>query len=265
MQGSSFYRFRLGKLEAISEAQAESQKLLVADSWLVEDGRVRSLQRHFDRFSGWVRASSKIPEDELETFLGAAKELLPESGRWFPRIELAEPISGGLELRFRTRPAAEPWTRAILWVDTAPDSRANPWVKGPDLSHCMQLRRKAQLHGASEAVLVNQSNEVLEGALSSIIWWEKDVLCLPEADLPWLPSITRDELLQIAKSLGTEIKFTRATVAEVAQRETWILSSLQGFCPVEQWLGFEPVPIRQDRLSNFQRRLRLFEHSELSR
>jgi hypothetical protein len=47
-----FYRLEAGELKPVIESFSDVQ-LRVADSWLVEDGRVRSLNAHFERFGSW--------------------------------------------------------------------------------------------------------------------------------------------------------------------------------------------------------------------
>ena len=47
-----------------------------------------------------------------------------------------------------------------LWSLDEPDPRVDYQVKGPDLSVCQKLRRKANLHGADEAVILDAHGNV---------------------------------------------------------------------------------------------------------
>jgi branched-subunit amino acid aminotransferase/4-amino-4-deoxychorismate lyase len=101
----------------------------------------------------------------------------------------------------------------------------------------MQLRRKAIVHGADEAVLVTADGFISEGALSALVWWQGDVLCAPDQEIPWIDSVTRREVFDIAKALGLEARLVKARPADLAGLEVWGLSSLQGIRPVADWVN----------------------------
>jgi branched-subunit amino acid aminotransferase/4-amino-4-deoxychorismate lyase len=109
--------------------------LRAADSWLVVDGRVRAVPAH---------------------------------GRWFPRIELRE--DGELAVLVRPAPAREP--SVVASIADVSDPRRSPRRKGPDLDRLAALRERAAAHGAGEAVLVDTDGRLLEGAFTSLLWWE---------------------------------------------------------------------------------------------
>ena len=48
-----FYRLESCELKPVIDSTSEVQ-LKVADSWLVDEGRVRSLSAHLERFGAWV-------------------------------------------------------------------------------------------------------------------------------------------------------------------------------------------------------------------
>lgn len=234
--------------------------LAVADSWLVEDGRVRNLEEHYRRFSAWVSESIECPE--LEQFCEAVTTEIPRSGRWFPRIELllnAETSQN--QLVFRLREAPEQIDSMTLWSYSEPDPRVNPLVKGPDLSLGLQMRRAAQMHGADEAVILNSEGYILEGALSALVWFRDDVLCAPGNDLPWIPSITRMEVFAIAEQMGLATRTEKVKPADLVDLEIWGLSSLHGIRPVDNWidLGGPVGPPRH--LEAFSKRLRMLSTS----
>jgi len=255
---AQFFRFYGGSLNQISEPGVEVQ-LAVADSWLVEAGRVRNLNAHFERFARWVLAVDAAAEPQLADFFDAVESMLPLEGRWFPRIEFHAEAPQGSRLHFRLRTAPELAPTVSLWAYVDGDTRQNPRVKGPDLSFGMQLRRKAQVHGADEAVFVTRDGFVNEGALSALVWWRGDVLCSTSNQLPWLPSITRDEVFGLARDCGNTTQLELATPQSLAGLEVWALSSLQGVRPATSMIiGDDLVEFAAPkRADGFQKRLKM--------
>ena len=244
-------QFSAGKL--IETPITLNTELLVAGSWLVEEGRARSLGRHFERFSNWV--DGRVSQVELEAFFDAVREAIPKQGSWFPRIELHGGVSNSLHLRLREAP--EQLGAATLWTFNEPDPRINPSVKGPDLALGMQLRRRANMLGADEAVIVDQAGYVCEGALSSLVWWRGETLCAPNSETAWLESVTREEVFAIAEQMGLATRTEKAKPADLVETEVWMLSSLQGIRPVTNWLELGGPLAQPTHVEAFNKRLRL--------
>lgn len=236
-----FWRFRGGQLTRVDEQL--NSTLSVADSWLVQDGQCRSLDLHLQRFAGWASAAG-IESDELGSFFSEALEVIPKFGSWFPRLEARFDQPVGDQLFFRLRPAPELTESVSLWTLPEADPRSNPKVKGPDLSLCQQIRRAANLHGADEAVLLDELGFIADGALSSIVWWRSNQLCGPDDSTDWLPSITRTEVFELAIQAGYTVKEERAKPADLSGCEVWSLSSLQGIRPVIAWGQIALGPVR---------------------
>ncbi|MDE2591261.1 MAG: aminotransferase class IV [Actinomycetales bacterium] len=233
MDFGTFYQFVDGQL--IQVAENAEVELAVADSWLVEDSAVRNQRLHFNRFLEACLVQPLAPSEEtFEAFFHAVLAQIPSTGRWFPRIEFHAEKADPLFLKLREAPAQ--LGNAVLWTLLEPDPRSSPTIKGPDLSLCMQLRRKAQMHGADEAVLLGVHGDVAEGALSSLVWWQGNILCAPDDSTEWLDSVTRREVLEIASQLGVETKLVRSKPLDLVDCEVWLLSSLHGIRPVERWL-----------------------------
>lgn len=232
-------------------------QLDIADSWLVEDGRCRSLGSHFDRFRAWTEIQSPDALPFLEGFFSAVTEAIPLEGRWFPRIELhgEQPVNQQLHLRLREAP--EQLGDAILWTYGEPDPRENVSIKGPDLSIGMQLRRRANIMGADEAVILDRDGYICEGALSSLVWWRGDVLCGPNQETPWLDSITRRDVFAIAEQMGLATRTERVKPADLVETEVWMLSSLQAIRPVTNWLELGGPLATPTHVEAFNKRLRL--------
>jgi branched-subunit amino acid aminotransferase/4-amino-4-deoxychorismate lyase len=210
--------------------------LLAADSWLVIDGHARAVDRHWARFSAACGDQGVAPE-ALATFRARVERAVPAYGRWFPRIELRE--DGKLAVLVRPSPAREP--TVVAWVADVPDPRRSPRRKGPDLDRLAALRERAAAHGAGEAVLADADGRLLEGAFTSLLWWEGDTLCVVPDDAPILPGITRALLIELASERDTPVVQRRPAPEELVDRETWLVSALHGVRTVARWAGGTPA------------------------
>jgi branched-subunit amino acid aminotransferase/4-amino-4-deoxychorismate lyase len=121
----------------------------------------------------------------------------------------------------------------------------------------VELRSLAQAQGADETILLNEHGEISEGALSSLVWWRGDVLCAPGNEIPWLESVTRQEIFQIAESMGIETRFEHAIPEELVGLELWLLSSLQGIRTVKSWVGMSDNFAQGQNVTSFEKRLKL--------
>ncbi|HKF92334.1 MAG TPA: aminotransferase class IV [Acidimicrobiia bacterium] len=224
--------------------------LLAADSWLVDDGRVRAVDRHWARFSATCREHGVEPQ-ALAAFRAEAERALPVGGRWFPRIELRE--DGELALQVRPAPPREP--TVVAWIADVPDPRRAPRHKGPDLERLAALRERAAAHGADEAVLCDTGGRLLEGAFTSLLWWESETLWAVPDDAPVLPGITRGLLLELARERDTPVAQRRPAPQELAGRETWLVSALDGIRAVTRWAKRGPRAGDAPRAATWQRLL----------
>jgi branched-subunit amino acid aminotransferase/4-amino-4-deoxychorismate lyase len=209
-----------------------------ADSWLVVDGHARAVDRHWARFS----AACGL---DLTEFRAEVERAIPASGRWFPRVELHDDC----ELAFHVRPAPPREPTVTAWVADE-DPRRHPRIKGPDLERLAALRERAAAHDAQEAVIADADGRLLEGAYTSLLWWEGETLCAVPDDAPILPGITRALLIELA---GT-VELRRPAPRELAGRETWLVSALHGIRAVTRWAG-GPEPGEAVRAAAWQRRL----------
>lgn len=213
---------------------------VVTDSWLVTDGFVRALDAHRARFEESVRAMARGPAP-TEAFWARLADVLPREGDWFPRVELD--ASGTLGVRVRPGPALG--REVTLW-EAGEDPRSHPEVKGPDLPVLTGLRDAAVERGADEALLT-RGGDVVEGSTTSLLWWDKDILCTPDPALPALPGVTAGLVLAEAESRGIRIEHRRARPAELRDTEVWTLNALHGLRPVTAWVGSprRSVPVRR--------------------
>jgi branched-subunit amino acid aminotransferase/4-amino-4-deoxychorismate lyase len=225
-------------------------ELLAADSWLVDDGRVRAVERHWARFSATCREHAIEPE-ALSALRADVERALPGRGRWFPRIELRE----DRDLAFRVRPAPPREPTVVAWIADVPDPRRAPRHKGPDLERLATLRERAAAHGAGEAVLSDAGGRLLEGAFTSLLWWEGETLCVVPDDAPILAGVTRGLLVEIAREQGTPVAHRRPAPHELADRETWLVSALHGIRAVTRWAAGGPRAGGAPRAARWQRLL----------
>ena len=224
--------------------------LLAADSWLVADGRARAVERHWARFTATCGEQDVAP-DELAAFRAEVQRALPARGRWFPRVELR--ADGELALELRPAPPREP--TVVAWVADVPDPRVVPRRKGPDLERLGAMRERAAAHGAGEAVIADADGRLLEGAYTSLLWWEGETLWAVPDDAPILPGITRELVIELARARDTPVAWRRPWPHERAGRETWLVSALHGIRAGTRWAGGGVPAVDAPRAAAWQRLL----------
>ncbi|MEU0878273.1 aminotransferase class IV [Lentzea sp. NPDC005914] len=229
-----------------------AEELLVADSWLVLDGSVRSLDRHIGRFTRSCLELGVVTPEDLERFWHETISAVPRTGAWFPRVELAgDPPS----LRLRIRPAPARGDHVRVWVPDVPDHRLHPARKGPDLLALGDLRALAENHNAHEALLRTADGIVVEASSSSLLWWEDDVLCAPPEEIPALPGTTAGLVRDLATALGIRTARRARRVDELAGREVWLLNALHGIRLVTAFVGCDAVPDNGKHFTSWRERV----------
>lgn len=236
------------------DAAPDADSALVVDSFLLDDGRVRDLDRHRERFASSCETLNLATGDRLERFLDASSALLPGEGRWFPRLEAHEGDPAALVCWIRPAP---PLTDSVrLWIYPDRDPRTVARIKGPDLAVLAGLRAQAVERGADDAVLSNPGGLVLEAAHSALLWWRDGMLCCPARDMPVLPSVTARRLLDFAVAAGLNIGHERCRWTELTELEVWAVNALHGIRPVTAWVDFDreitAPPVDTARLRRFQ-------------
>lgn len=210
--------------------------LLAADSWLVGGGAARGLERHYRRFAASCAQVAGLSTAELDAFWAAVCATLPRTGRWFPRMELSNhPHQPRLSLR--VRPAPPTAFAARVWIFDGPDPRRFPRCKGPDLPTLAGLRGRAAEAGADEALLTTADGLLLEAAHAGVLWWEGNTLCLPEAGLPVLPSVTVALIRERAGALGVPVRDVRRRPGDLDGSEVWLVNALHGIRVVTAMVG----------------------------
>jgi len=246
------FEFTAEGLVPAREALLELHTTLVADSWLVNDGAVVGLDRHYRRFSSSVLAHTSITARELELFLSELTSTLPLQGRWFPRIEVLETPEGH-QLHYRKRVAPQRSSEVVI-ARASHDPRRNTQVKGPDLSSLMALRSEVASTGAGEAVIVDALDHVIEGAYSTVLVWgpgEDGVTMVPRS-VGRLPSVTEDVLCDLLRAQGFTVEEKMMSVAELHNSEVWIVSALQGIRLATTFVGGPTLSTNNPRAPQWQ-------------
>lgn len=209
-------------------------KLLVADSWLVHDGCVRALHLHRQRFFSSCIELAVISPDILNNFWNLATGKLPQTGSWFPRIELAGSLSSPvLQIRIRKAPAIHSTIRLIDYKGE--DFRKWPRHKGPDLAKLITERKKIVEQGADEAILTTRHGFLLEGLTTSILWWEGSTLCATSPSRRVLPGISSQLLRLIAEQEHIPFASRFRKPADLNGCEVWAVNALHGIRRAINW------------------------------
>jgi branched-subunit amino acid aminotransferase/4-amino-4-deoxychorismate lyase len=153
------------------------------------------------------------------------------------------------------RPAPPREPTVVAWIADVPDPRRAPRRKGPDLERLAALRERAAAHGAGEAMLADADGSLLEGAFTSLLWWEEETLWAVPDEAPILPGVTRALLIEHARESDTAVAHRRPAPRDLAGRETWLVSALHGIRAVTRWADGGPAAGAAPRAAAWQRRL----------
>jgi branched-subunit amino acid aminotransferase/4-amino-4-deoxychorismate lyase len=222
-------RWRWDATAWVPDDEPPDAPVAAADSWLVDAGRVRGWALHVRRFTAAAQAAGLEPA-VAQAALAAAPGCVPATGRWFPRIDLR-----GGALTLAVRPAPPAVETVVAWPADGPDPRTDPRHKGPDLERLGALRDRAAARGAGEAVILDGDGRPLEGAYSSLLWWEDGTLCAVDDTAPILPGVTQALLLGLAAEAGVPVSRSRPELTDLAGREAWLTSARHGIRAVTAW------------------------------
>ncbi|HUG50945.1 MAG TPA: aminotransferase class IV [Terrimesophilobacter sp.] len=247
-----------GRLEPEADEGGDDAPLVVADSWLVAEGRVLALDLHRARFFAAI-APEKQAQLRLDAFWAAALAQIPRTGHWFPRVELRDGNGtqgrGAQRLALRLRSAPPLGTTLTAITHHGADPRRQPHVKGPDFAALAGLRRAAHARGADEAIIVGGAGEVVDGASTAILWWRGQTLCAPPSSLARVDSVTAKTLLTLATALGTEIRYEAAQPRELDALEVWAVNALHGIRPITAWIDGPAMAGQSARASAWRARM----------
>jgi len=228
--------------------------LAVADSWLVDDGRVLGLALHRERFLAGVARTHGEVLVSADEFWNASMAAIPRDGQWFPRVELQE-RHGSTSFVLRVRSAPERSSSVVVATNPGADPRRRPTIKGPDLDAMLRLRTSVQPLGAGEAVILSPEGFLVEGAYSSLLWWEGNAIGVPSVELPRIDSVTAKTVAALATALDIPVIPRSITPAELDGLELWSMSALHGIRIVTAWVDGPRVAELPGRLAAWRARL----------
>lgn len=114
------------------------------------------------------------------------------------------------ELAFRLRPAPTRTQELKVLVPPYSDPRSTPRRKGPDIALLEGLRTDArELYGCDEVLLIDGDGYVIEGATTSLLWWDGDTLCVTDLELGALPSVTSAVIVEEALNRSVPVESRR--------------------------------------------------------
>jgi len=252
------YRWHDDRLVHLDYCDMTLTEVEAADSWLVTAGRTLGLDLHRTRFMTSI-PRGRYRQLDAAAFWDAVIAMIPDTGDWFPRVELHNRL-GGPRLIYRHREAPERTRSVVVATHRGKDPRRVPTVKGPDLERMQAVRTAVQPLGAQEAIILDDDGYVVEGAYSALLWWRGAVLCGPLSSFPRVDSVTARTVLTLANALGVETYEEAVTPAELDGTEVWSLSALHGIRIVTEWVdgpGMAELPGRlqqwRDRLDALRR------------
>ncbi|WP_181158452.1 aminotransferase class IV [Leucobacter massiliensis] len=214
----------------------DSPELLAADSFRVRLNpvsgapEVRGFRRHLARFGAAAREAldESAPAEgaarkRLEAFLTEAPERIADYGPGFPRLELWAGTEGG-EPRAGLSLRPLPELRDDLRMRTVAGTRlVHPERKGPNLSRLTTLNREL----GAEALLLDGAGHAVEGATTSLAWWEGERLWTADS-VARVASVTEALLLGIAAEHGVTASRGLRPPAVLARCEVWSVNALHG-------------------------------------
>lgn len=253
MSEATVYLWRDEGLEARDDCDILPASIEAADSWLVDDGRVRGLELHRTRFMTSI-PRGRYRQLDPDAFWTASLAATPRTGRWFPRVELRTQLLRP-QLLFRLRDAPEQRRSIVLVTHAGRDPRTAPRFKGPDLEAMTRLRTLAQKRGADEAVILSPGGFVAEGSTTCLVWWRGDALCVPAPEIERIDSVTVKTLVTLATALGVDVLYESVTPADLAGLEVWALNALHGIRIVTSWIDGPAIAEQPGRVGDWQARL----------
>lgn len=244
------------RLLPVDAEVASPHKLVVADSWLVAEGRVLSLDVHRQRFLRTATDPDAVGAalaPAAAAFWDAAIAAIPRHGSWFPRVE-AQRNGDAVSFWARVRPAPE-LTRSVVVRSLAEDPRRVPTVKGPDLARLIEIGGQARGEGIGESVVLAPDGAIVEGLTTSLMWWRGDAIGMPDADLDRIDSVTARIVETLATARGIPVLRERLEPAALEGLEVWALNALHGPRIVRKWVDGPAVAELPGRLEEWRRLL----------
>ena len=246
-------RFRWNGSELVDVTGAPEIPLYVADSFLLNEGKVVGFDRHLARFTASAEFQGLVRP--VDAFLSAVTQALPRTGKLFPRIDLTE--RGELELHIRPAPELQD---SIVLATASHDPRVEPSIKGPDIPALNSLRSEAQQKGAGDAVILDAQGRIVDGSTTCFIWFVEGGLHMPPEEAIRVNSTTVAAALELAAKGGLNVSETWATPADLEGVELYALNALHGIRSVVSWVDGPSLEVNHERLAHWRQQYDLLAH-----
>lgn len=140
------------------------------------------------------------------------------------------------------RPGPEVYARGVKAITAhtqrATDASDAVGAKVGNYLAAVLAMRKAHETGANEALIVDRSGALIEGATSNLFWVERGTLATPPLTAGILDGITRRVVLGAAQELGLELHYACPTVEQIVRAdEIFITSSIRQMLSVVELDG----------------------------
>ncbi|HVZ64716.1 MAG TPA: aminodeoxychorismate synthase component I [Lacunisphaera sp.] len=124
---------------------------------------------------------------------------------------------------------AKPTWRATYAALRRPTPTVVPARKTLDRKPWREALQAARAAGYDEAILLSESGEVVEGAITNLFAMVDGKLCTPPLDTGALPGIMRARVIELARQAGVDVRETRLTPGQLARAtEVFVTNSLIG-------------------------------------
>ncbi len=222
------------------------------ETMLARNGRVFRLDAHLDRLEGGLRAM-RVAAPARVILEGAIAETLAANGLSEASVRLTVTAGHGHvpDLRAATGPAV------IVTADASPNAPSSPRLlvvstridahrpllaaKSAQFLPYLLARAEARERAADDAVLLNHDGFVVEAATANLfVVRNGGIETPPLADGP-LPGITRDAVIEVARSLGMPVVERHLGLNDLALAEAILLtSSVAGIVAAASLLAHPP-------------------------
>ena len=219
------------------------------------NGKPFMLEAHLERINGSLRSLGLSFQLEPREIRRAVERLLAESGLSSADSRIRLSITPGEGKPTGDLGSCGEPTIVILASPISPDLDATLalGVKAVVYPHPRSLsgemarmklssyvenllaRRYAREEGAFEAIFLDRSGYVLEGAISNLFMLRGERLITPPVELGLLPGITRSVVIRIARDLGVEVDEEPFRLEELLESNgIFITNSIIGIVPVRE-------------------------------
>lgn len=220
-------------------------ELLVADSFRVRQNpttgiaEVRGWQYHLDRFARSAASAlgerDAAPTETVDEFVLAASERVNAFGDGFPRFELwldpDDTVRWGLSERPLPALTEVIALRSIAFADIAGLHDLDR--KGPNIERYLAVNHEL----GAEALMLDASGHAVEGATTSLVWWDADGRGARTVPGARVDSVTERLVAEAAPQQPPtaappgghpELAARDAGVAELTESEVWAVNALHG-------------------------------------